>query len=301
MSETMQKSGTARLDASKSGSFKIGRDIEVARLGFGAMRITGPGIWGEPTDRAEAIATLKRVPELGINFIDTADSYGPDVSERLIREALFPYPHMLIATKAGFRRSGPGAWQMDGHPGYLREQALKSREKLGLERIGLWQLHRIDPKVPRDEQFAAIKSLLDDRVIQHAGLSEVSVADIEAAAKVFPVTTVQNRYNLVDRGSEDVLNYCQTHGIGFIPWYPLAAGNLAKAGSLLDRVAKAHRAAPSQIALAWMLKRSPVMLPIPGTSKVAHLEENVAAVDIVLSDDEFTALDREGQAEYSST
>ena len=290
----------AQANAAKSGSFKVGGDIKIHRLGFGAMRITGGGIWGPPKDRAEAIRTLKRVPELGINFIDTANSYGPEVSEQLIREALYPYDGMLIATKAGFRRPGPGVWEMDGRPDYLRREAIKSCKRLGVDQIALWQLHRIDPKVPRDEQFSAVKSLLDDGIIRHAGLSEVSVADIEAAARVFPVATVQNRYNLVDRGSEGVLEYCQAHNIGFIPWYPLAAGDLAKPGSLLDTIAKRHKAAPSQIALAWVLKRSPVMLPIPGTSKVSHLEENVAAVNIVLSDEEFGALDREGKLEAVS-
>jgi pyridoxine 4-dehydrogenase len=285
----------AKLDASKSGTFKIGGEIEINRLGFGAMRITGKGIWGPPEDRAEALRTLKRVPELGINFIDTADSYGPDVSENLIHEALHPYKGMLIATKAGFQRTGPGVWQMDGRPEWLRERALSSCKRLGVKRIDLWQLHRIDPKVPRKAQFAAIKSMIDDGIIRFAGLSEVSVADIEEASAVFPVVSVQNRYNLVDRGSEDVLDYCEANGIGFIPWYPLAAGDLAKDGSILDRIAKRHGAAPSQIALAWVLKRSPVMLPIPGTSKVKHLEENVASVNVELSDDEFAALDREGR------
>jgi aryl-alcohol dehydrogenase-like predicted oxidoreductase len=287
-----------KLDARKSGSFKVGGEIEIHRLGFGAMRITGPGIWGPPADKPETIRTLRRLPELGIDFVDTADSYGPDVSEQLIREALHPYPGMLIATKAGLTRSGPRAWEPDARPEYLRKEALKSCKQLGLEQIGLWQLHRVDPKVPHDEQFGAVKSLLDDGIILHAGLSNVSVADIEAASKVFKVATVQNRYNLVDRHSEDVLDYCEAQGIGFIPWYPLASGRLAQGGSLLDRVAKAHSATPSQIALAWVLKRSPVMLPIPGTSKVAHLEENVAAVNIELSDQEFAALDREGSKEY---
>lgn len=282
--------------AAQSGRFRIGNAFEVNRLGFGAMRITGKGIWGEPEDRAEALRTLKRVPEFGIDFIDTADSYGPDVSEELIHEALFPYKGILIATKAGFQRTGPGVWKMDGRPEWLRERALSSCKRLGVKRIDLWQLHRIDPKVPRQAQFAAIKSLIDDGIIRFAGLSEVSVADIEEASKVFPVVSVQNRYNLVDRGSEDVLEYCEANGIGFIPWYPLAAGELAKDGSILDRIAKAHGAAPSQIALAWVLKRSPVMLPIPGTSKVKHLEENVAAVNIKLSEDEFALLDREGRA-----
>jgi pyridoxine 4-dehydrogenase len=289
---------SAKLDASKSGSFKIGGDIEINRLGFGAMRITGPRVWGPPLDMAEAIRTLKRLPELIIDFIDTADSYGPEVSEQLIRDTLYPYNGILIATKAGLTRPGPGEWDRDGRPDHLRQQAIKSRERLGVEQIGLWQLHSIDPKVPRDEQFAVVKSLQEDGIIRHAGLSNVTVADIEAASKVFKVATVQNRYNLVDRGSEDVLNYCEEHAIGFIPWFPLAAGRLAGTGSILDVVAKAHNAAPSQIALAWVLKRSPVMLPIPGTSKVAHLEENVAAVNIGLSDEEFDSLDREGRTEY---
>jgi pyridoxine 4-dehydrogenase len=290
----------AKLDARKSGTFKIHGDIKVHRLGFGAMRVTGEGIWGPPKDRAEALRTLKRVPELGIDFIDTADSYGPDVSEELIREALYPYDGILIATKGGFRRPGPGVWEMDGRPERLREQAIRSCKKLGVKQIGLWQLHRIDPKVPREAQFVAVKSLLDEGIIKHAGLSEVSVADIKAAVQVFPVATVQNRYNLVDRGSEDVLEHCERNGIGFLPWYPLAAGELAKSGSLLDSIAKAHRATPSQVALAWVLKRSPVMLPIPGTSKVRHLEENVAAVNIELTEEEYAALDREGRAEYAA-
>jgi aryl-alcohol dehydrogenase-like predicted oxidoreductase len=254
------------------------------------MRLTGAGIWGEPADRDEAKRTLQRLPGLDVNFIDTADSYGPDVSEQLIREVLHPYRGMLIATKGGFVRTGPDQWTMLGRPEYLIQQAYKSRRQLGVETIDLWQLHRIDPQVPRDEQFGAVRSLLDARVIRHAGLSEVSVEDISAASKVFPVATVQNRYNLTDRDSEDVLDYCEQHGIGFIPWYPLAAGDLAKRGSVLDRIATNHRAAASQIALAWLLKRSRVMLPIPGTSRVAHLLENMAAVNIELSADEFAAL-----------
>lgn len=233
-------------NAVKSGTFKVGGDIAIHRLGFGAMRVTGPGIWGEPTDRAEAIRTLKRLPDLGVNFIDTAASYGPDVSEKLLREVLHPYTGMLIATKGGLSRPGPDRWVPDGRPEYLMQQAHKSRAQLGVEQIALWQLHRIDPKIPRDEQFGAIASLLAEGVIRHAGLSEVSVADIETAADVFPVATVQNRYNLVDRASEDVLIYCELHGIGFIPWYPLAAGDLAKPGSLLDQIAKRHGAAPSR-------------------------------------------------------
>ena len=261
-------------NAAKSGTFRIGGRT-INRLGFGAMRITGRGIWGEPQDRGQALRTLKRLPELGVNFIDTADSYGPDVSENLIREALHPYDGLLIATKGGLERPGPDNWVPNGRPDYLLKEVHKSLKQLGVEQITLWQLHRIDPKVPQGEQFGLIRKLLDDGLIAHAGLSEVSVEDIAAAAKVFPVATVQNRYNLVDRGSEAVLDYCEQQNIGFIPWYPLAAGDLAKPGGLLDTIAKAHNAAPSQIALAWVLKRSPVMLPIPGTSKVAHLEERM--------------------------
>jgi len=279
-------------NAAKSGSFKIAGDIEVHRLGYGAMRITGEGIWGEPRDRAECLRTLKRLPELGINLIDTANSYGPDVSEQLIHEALNPYAGLLIATKAGLERPGPNNWTLNGRPDYLIEETRKSLKKLGIEQISLWQLHRIDPKVPAAEQF-------DNKLIKHAGLSEVSVKDIEAASKVFDVATVQNRYNLADRGSEDVVNYCEKKGIGFIPWYPLASGDLAKPGSLLDQIATRHGAAPSQIALAWALKRSPVMLPIPGTSQMKHLEENVAAAEIVLSDSEFQELDRADRSRSS--
>jgi aryl-alcohol dehydrogenase-like predicted oxidoreductase len=281
--------------ASLAGTFKIGGDITVNRLGFGAMRITGPGIWGPPRDRAEALRVLSRLPELEINFIDTADAYGPEVSENLIREALYPYEGLLIATKGGLTRPGADRWTAKGDPRYLVSAAHKSRERLGVKTIGLWQLHRIDPAVQRDEQFAAVKSLLDSGVIRHAGLSEVSVSEIEAARKVFPVATVQNRYNLVDRQSEAVLEYCQKNAIGFIPWYPLAAGDLAGPGGLLDKIAHAHKVSPGAIALAWLLKRSPVMLPIPGTSKLTHLEENMAAVSVKLSDDEFQSLDREGR------
>ncbi len=281
--------------AAKSGKFSIGGKVNVHRLGFGAMRITGEGIWGPPKDRAEALATLKRLPALEVNFIDTADAYGPEISENLICEALYPYKGLLIATKGGLTRSGPQQWQTKGDPDYLINAAKRSRERLKVETIALWQLHRIDPQVPRGEQFAAIKQLLSEGVIAQAGLSEVSVEEIEAARKVFPVATVQNQYNLVTRGSEDVLDHCEKHGIGFIPWFPLAAGDLAKPGSLLDGIAKKHNAKPAQIALAWVLKRSPVMLPIPGTGKVKHLEENVAAADIVLSDEDFRALDKEAR------
>jgi aryl-alcohol dehydrogenase-like predicted oxidoreductase len=271
-------------DAALSGTFRIGGELEVRRLGYGAMRVTGPGIWGDPADRQEAIRTLRRVPELGVNFIDTADSYGPDVSERLIREALHPYEGLVIATKGGLTRPGPDRWVPRGEPGYLIGQARKSLANLGVERIDLWQLHRIDPKVPRDEQFAAVKELIDSGIIRFAGLSEVSVEDVEAASKVFPVATVQNRYNLVDRQYEDVLEHCTKHRIGFIPWYPLGAGGLARPSTTLAAVARRHGATPGQIALAWLLQRSPVMLPIPGTSKVKHLEENIAAAAIRLSE-----------------
>lgn len=283
------------LSVAKSGKFRIGADMEVTRLGFGSMRLTGRGIWGPPADRAAALRTLRRVAELGINFIDTADSYGPNVAEELIREALHPYTGICVATKAGLARTGPDQWTPLGRAEYLIQQACTSCSRLGVERIDLWQLHRIDPKVPRDEQFGAIRQLLDRGVIRYAGLSEVSVADIKAAAKVFEVATVQNRYNLVDRGSEEVLDYCTQHRIGFIPWFPLAAGDLAAPGSVLDTMARKYRAAPSQVALAWMLKRSPVMLPIPGTSKAAHLEENVAGADIELSDEDFATLDVAGK------
>jgi pyridoxine 4-dehydrogenase len=281
--------------ATAAATFRVGGEIEIHRLGFGAMRITGRGIWGPPADRDEALRTLRRLPEVGVDFVDTADSYGPDVSEQLIREALHPYPGMLVATKAGFRRSGPNQWSVDCRPERLVAEARRSRDKLGVERIGLWQLHRIDSGVPRDEQFAAVRALLDDGVIAHAGLSEVSVAEIEAAARVFPVATVQNRYNLGDRAHEDVLAHCEARGIGFIPWFPLAAGDLARPGGPLDTVAKRHAATPGQVALAWLLHRSPVMLPIPGTSRVAHLEENVAAARIALSDDEIATLDAAGR------
>lgn len=289
-----------KLDATQSGSFKIGGDLQVTRLGFGAMRLTGPNIWGPPADRPEAVRTLRRLREVGVDFIDTADSYGPDISEQIIREALYPYKKLVVATKAGLARPGPlpGPWPAVGRPEYVRQQVYKSLRTLEIERIDLWQLHLIDSKVPRDEQFGTVKALLDDGLIRHAGLCNVSVEDIEAARKVFKVATVQNRYNLVDRSSEDVVDYCQTHGIGFIPWFPLAAGELAKKGTVLDRIATEHEAAPSQIALAWILARSSVMLPIPGTSKVAHLEENVAAAHIRLSDEQFAALDESGKAEF---
>jgi pyridoxine 4-dehydrogenase len=282
--------------AAASGQFEIGGDIKINRLGFGAMRLSGKGIWGEPADPKAARETLRLLPELGVNFIDTADSYGPFVSESLIREVLYPYKGLLIATKGGLVRPGPEIWRPLGRPEYLRQCVVMSLRRLGLERIDLWQLHRIDPAVSRDEQFAVIAAMRKEGLIRHVGLSEVGVDDIEAARKYFPVATVQNRYNLVNRTSEDVLVYCEKHNIGFIPWAPLAAGALARPGSALMETAKALKATPGQVAIAWALKRSNVSLPIPGTSKPDHLIENVAAAELVLSDEAFAALDRQGRS-----
>jgi pyridoxine 4-dehydrogenase len=283
------------ISASAAGQFKIGGDITVNRLGFGAMRITGKGIWGEPANHAAAIATLKRLPDLGVNLIDTADSYGPYVSEDLISEALRPYKGLLIATKGGLTRHGPDIWAPLGRPEYLRQCVLTSMRRLGVEQIDLWQLHRIDPKTPREEQFEAIAAMQKEGLIRHVGLSEVAVDDIEAARKYFPVSTVQNLYNLVERKSEDVLDYCDKHGIGFIPWFPLAAGELAKPGSMLSELAKQRGVTTGAVALAWLLKRSKVMLPIPGTGSVDHLVENVAGASVELSDAEFNELDRQAR------
>lgn len=287
---------TTTPSAAASGQFKIGGDLTVNRLGFGAMRITGPGIWGEPEDRDEAIRVLKRLPELEVDFIDTADSYGPFVSEDLIAQALAPYAKSVIATKGGLTRVGPGAWPPVGRPEYLRQCVLMSLRRLKVERIDLWQLHRIDAKVPRDEQFGVIADMQKEGLIRHAGLSQVSVEEIQAAQKHFKVATVQNLYNLTNRASEDVLDHCEAEGIGFIPWYPLASGDLAKPGGVLDAIVHKTGATPSQVALAWVLKRSPVMLPIPGTSKVKHLEDNVRAAEITLSDEDFAALDGAAKA-----
>ncbi len=296
----MSVQDAVKANAAAAGQFAVAGEIIVNRLGFGAMRITGPGIWGEPEDRAAALATLRALPGLGVNFVDTADSYGPYVSEDLIREALHPYRGMLIATKGGLVRTGPDQWAPVGRPEYLRQEVQMSLRRLGLERIDLWQLHRIDPKVPRDEQFDAIRAMRAEGLIRHVGLSEVNVAEIEAAERFFPVVTVQNRYNLADRAHEAVLDHCARHKIGFIPWYPLAAGDLARPGPELDAAARRHSVHPAAIALAWVLRRSPVMLPIPGTGKRAHLEENVAAGAIRLSDEEFAALDRAGAAHSAS-
>ena len=282
-------------DAAQSGTFTLG-DLNVHRLGFGAMRITGKGVWGPPENREEAIATLRRTLDLNINLIDTADSYGPYVSEELIKEALHPYPEgLVIATKAGFQRTGPDQWVMDGRPEKLREGLEGSLRRLGVERIDLWQMHRIDPKVPEDEQLDAVREMQRAGLIRHVGLSEVTIENIESARKYFPVVSVQNRYNMVDREWEPVLDHCEAHGIGFIPWYPLHVGKLAQGkgaegkGALAE-IAARHGVGPAQIALAWLLRRSPVMLPIPGTSKVKHLDENTAAAGIHLTDEEFAAL-----------
>jgi pyridoxine 4-dehydrogenase len=264
--------------ATRSGTFAIGGDLPVHRLGFGAMQLTGPGVWGEPADPAEAVAVLRRTVELGIDLIDTADSYGPEVTERLIAEALHPYPAgLVIATKAGFQRPGPNNWVADGRPEHLRSACEGSLRRLKLERIDLFQLHRIDSKVALEDQIGALLDLQREGKIRHIGLSEVNVGEIEAIRRLTPVVSVQNRYNLVDRHSEDVLDYCAREGIGFIPWFPLATGNLAKPGGPLARVAERLGAQPAQVALAWLLGKSPVMLPIPGTSKVKHLEENTDA------------------------
>ncbi|MGE7136605.1 aldo/keto reductase [Luteibacter sp. NPDC031894] len=281
----------SNIDASASGTFRIGGDLEVNRLGFGAMRITGKGIWGDPSDPKAARATLAKLPELGVNLIDTADSYGPYVSEDLIREVLHPYKGMVIATKGGLTRHGPDIWMPVGRPEYLRQCVLMSLRRLGVDRIDLWQLHRIDAAVPRDEQFGVIRDMQNEGLIRHVGLSEVSVEEVQAAAKFFKVVTVQNLYNLGNRQSEDVLDYCTEQGIGFIPWFPLAAGELAKEGSVLSSIAKKLGATDGQVALAWLLKRSPVMLPIPGTGSPDHLEENVKGASLTLSQDDFEALE----------
>jgi aryl-alcohol dehydrogenase-like predicted oxidoreductase len=280
------------LPAHASGQFAIGRDVRVFRLGYGAMQIPGPGVWGEPRHHDEVIRVLRRAVELGVTFIDTADSYGPEVSERLIREALHPYPEgMVIATKAGLTRPGPDRWERNGKPEYLRSQAEKSLRLLGLERIELFQLHRIDPDVPLADSLGALIELQSEGKIGQIGLSQVSVPEIEAARTISPIATVQNLYNLADRSSEPVLEYCQREGIGFIPWFPMATGRLATAGGPLQHIAEQHGATPAQLALAWLLQRSPVLLPIPGTSTVTHLDENVAAALIELTPDQIQQLD----------
>ncbi|GAA3357230.1 aldo/keto reductase [Streptomyces antimycoticus] len=290
--------------AHATGSFEIAGK-EVARLGFGAMRLTGLGVWGEPDDREECLRVIRRAVELGVQLIDTADSYGPHVSEEIIREAIYPYPDdVLIATKAGLTRNGPdvietdqgpvhlgpAAWPPVGRPEYLRQQAEMSLRRLGLDHIDLFQLHRVDPKVPLEDQVGELRALQDEGKIVAIGLSQVTVDQIEQARRIADIATVQNRYNLTDRGSADVLDHCTRHGIGFIPWAPVGAGRLTRPGGPVDRIASAHGATPSQVALAWLLARSGTMLPIPGTSKVAHLEDNLATAQLRLSGEEIDEL-----------
>lgn len=291
MKNKSTKETSTERPAAEAGEFKIGGDLRVIRLGFGAMRITGKGIWGEPENRGEAIGVLRRAVDLGINFIDTADSYGPHVSEQLIAEALYPYPSdLVIATKAGFDRTGPDQWVTNGRPEHLRAACEGSLRRLRLERIDLFQLHRIDSEVPVNDQLGTLKDLQSEGKIKHIGLSEVSVEQIENARKVAPIVTVQNRYSVVDRAAEDVLEYCEQANIGFIPWFPLAAGKVSAAGSALAAAAARLKITPSQLAIAWLLWRSPVMLPIPGTSRVKHLEENVATAQLHVGSDTLRGL-----------
>jgi aryl-alcohol dehydrogenase-like predicted oxidoreductase len=274
---------------SPSGTFTYAGQT-VRRLGYGAMRLTGPGVWGYPDDVPNALAVLRRAVELGVDFIDTADSYGPEVSEELIRRALHPYGHVRIATKAGHLRTGPSVWIPCGRPAYLRQQCELSLRRLGQESLDLFQLHRIDPTVDADDQFGLLAALLEEGKVRAVGLSEVSVIQVEAARRVVPIATVQNLYNLSNRQSEDVLEHCEREGIGFIPWFPVASGQLARPGGPLDELARAHRVSAAQLSLAWLLARSPVTMPIPGTSSLAHLEENCAAADVRLSDELHEAL-----------
>ncbi|MGP4014343.1 aldo/keto reductase [Saccharopolyspora sp. 5N708] len=285
---------TTALPAQASGTFALGGDLVVNRLGFGSMQLPGPGVWGDPKDPDEAVRVLRRAVELGVNFIDTADSYGPIVAEQLIKKALHPYPDdLVIATKAGLTRQGPGEWLAVGRPEYLRQQAELSLRHLGVDTIDLFQLHRIDPLVALEEQIGALKLLQEQGKVRHIGLSEVSVRDVEAAAEIAPIASVQNLFNLANRSAEQLLDYATERNIGFIPWFPLATGALAKGNGPLAELAAKRGATPSQLALAWLLKRSPVMLPIPGTSTVAHLEDNVRAAEIQLSEAEFDALQQQ--------
>jgi pyridoxine 4-dehydrogenase len=285
---------TTVVNASASGVFQLGGDLPIHRLGFGAMRITGEGIWGEPKDQEKAKQVLRRAVELGVNFIDTADAYGPEVSERLIAEALHPYPKdLVIATKGGLTRSGPNQWAPVGRPEYLRQQVELSLRRLKVERIDLWQLHRIDPQVPVEDSLGAIKDLQKQGKIRHIGLSEVSPEEIDRAKKTVPIVSVQNLYNLSDRQHEKVLQYCEKHNLGFIPWFPVAAGKLARSGSPLDAAAKRHNNTVAQLSIAWLLHHSPVALPIPGTSSVDHLEENINSAAVSLSADEWKAIEND--------
>jgi len=277
--------------AAASGHYEIGGDLPVVRLGYGTMQLTGEGVWGDPRDRGEAVRVLRRAVELGVTFFDTADSYGPVVAEELLREALHPYADdVVIATKAGLTRQGPGVWTPVGNPAYLRQQCELSLRRLGVETIDLFQLHRIDANVPAEDQVGELKKLQDEGKVRHIGLSEVSVEQLVEARKIATIATVQNLFNLANRDAEPLLDYCESNDIGFIPWFPLATGELSQEDGPLAAAAKEHEATPSQLALAWLLKRSPVMLPIPGTSSVAHLESNTAAAGIELTDDEFEAL-----------
>jgi pyridoxine 4-dehydrogenase len=278
---------------SKAGTFRLDGETPVSRLGYGAMRITGDGVWGPPADHDGALAVLRRAVELGVDFIDTADSYGPYVSEELIAEALHPYPAgLVIATKGGLVRTGPGEWHPVGDPMYLRQEVEMSLVRLKLDAIPLYQFHRPDPKVPFEDSVGELAKLRDEGKIQHVGVSNVTVEQLAAARRVTRIATVQNRYNLTDRESEDVLDACAADGIGFIPWFPIAVGELARPGGPLDAMSTRHGSSPGQLALAWLLRRSPVMLPIPGTSSVEHLEENLAAASIELTDDEFAELEK---------
>ena len=276
-----------------SGTFSLGGDLPIHRLGYGAMQLTGNGIWGEPADRDECVRVVRRAVELGVDFIDTADSYGPHVSEEILREALHPYPEgVVIATKGGLVRTGPGEWHPVGEPMYLRQEVEMSLRRLGLERIDLYQLHRVDPRTPLEDSLGELAKMQGEGKIRHVGVSEVDVETLKRMREVIDVVSVQNLFNLDDQHHADVLDYCEREGLGFIPWFPLATGKLAQPGGPLDTLAKEHGRSPSQLALAWLLRRSPVMLPIPGTSSVAHLEENCAAAEIELSDDEYDALSR---------
>jgi pyridoxine 4-dehydrogenase len=293
----MEKNNSARQQgsdlAAKAGEFIIGDDLRVTRLGFGAMRLTGKGIWGEPANRTEAIRVLRRAVELGINFIDTADSYGPHVSEEIVAEALHPYPAgLVIATKGGFDRPGPDRWVENGRPEHLRSACESSLRRLRLDRIDLYQLHRVDSKVPAADQLGTLKDLQAQGKIKHIGLSEVSVAQIQHARAIVPIVSVQNRYSITDRAADGVLEYCEQQKLGFIPWFPLAAGRLSGTDSPISRLAAQWKATPSQIALAWLLSRSPVMLPIPGTSRVEHLEENVAAAGFAMDESKLQEIGR---------
>ncbi|AQX78688.1 oxidoreductase [Plantibacter sp. MCCC 1A11337] len=281
---------TTTRPATAAGTFSLGGDLTVNRLGYGTMQLTGEGVWGEPDDRDGAIRLIKRAAELGVNFFDSADAYGPDVTDTLLREALHPYDDIVIATKVGQTRQGPGEWTPTGVPAYLRQQVELGLRRLAVDRIDLLQLHRIDPTVPFEDQIGELRKLQDEGKIRHIGLSQVSVAEVEAAQQIAPIASVQNLYNLTDRSSEDLLDWSTEHGVAFIPWFPLATGALSKEDGPLTQLAERHDATPSQLALAWLLKRSPVMLPIPGTSSIEHLEDNLQGATIELTDDEFEEL-----------